>query len=1803
MARTSSRKINPVTRMNLSTFSGRSHDAPHQVESTKTDNGLDKDNKKIKARQRQDSISIGKGSGVHGVKKNGHEIFKSPGSGEKGQQQQDRATVSRKRSNTREGFDLNGKSSFSGSDVHKYPHFSGQDFLTSGSLTAIMPLTKHKVRVSLIVDGLMITNHNADGGTQNSAVKQKRKEKILSPGSRKSRERSGSNLSGTNGTSDTTKSISVESKLKSDTATGKLSLLPLPDKVQSVDLSKRRTRRTVMSNPSNSSFVKNTISGRGNLQEQQNEENPSNLLIGDDGNLYFCHFCKGMGNVVCCDGCPRVFHPSCLPEGQSKLSLNSDDDPWYCPICLPNVKGTSGRGRANSRKKADRVKEKEKEKEKNEVVPVKTETPEPTMPVPTPTIPPPPKEKKRQVLNSVTTKCFDCKKTGGVMLQCKSCSVYLHSPSCIVSLSRHEDNDKNKKEALQDIEDPTLHPQLQCYKCLAGEFVTKEHVPGEENKKKESEMGTKAKTEIDVDIENETKNKNIHEKQVKRENLEMLEKEQESEKKETIEKTGENGNISVHEETLPLGVEAGNSAPNTPVTELEPEEEPEAKPESEEIASLPVLPLPDETPNSKEKPFIQILTRRVTRAAKTKKDISYEDVYDDLTEVEEESVQSTSDKKSELASAKKVQNSTPDENTGSEIPEESSKRSRETRRRRANTYDLGSHEPQSPLVLSPRESSTSRNRSKHSQKSQITPSRKRRKENGHKFTEEYIETKLPEGNTRKRRRARALSLNDFEDTPIKYGKRNKKKSKRLRTKSFNSTTTTKAPSSPQFQEERESGKHQSQLQRSSSKLSTSNNFNNNNNNNNSKIPKRPVSLIPPFFFYLAETKNKIDRMLVKKESGFQKMRPKSIERYQRIARECAKWWGKLTPYEKKKWEKISTKDFEDRVIEWKENILLANMNIEPPNENNEEDTVDADNNIIQSPVSENNHIPQHDLFLKFGQKPPDENNNRPVISRTLNKATVIRSKLKNYEFDTQVEKGEGEIREGESSMNTCSSRTLPSIFSKDTILCEVLRDSRFHPIPMLDPRRKREDFGFNDTKSKVLSTFEVQGPISSSLGDVCLGCARGWHHYCPILKQQFPVVECRSKLQPPLSSLSATRIGLGIKSHDEDMQLYRNNSCLVQPSVRQDDVSKLIEEALLLKRPRKINSSNSGGAFVQSHHTIDGDCGISLIHEESNHEHNENTSNQHGSTRSYECGKCGGVTHCINGCIHCRRSLLLGNVAKRHGPSSGDLKVNTAILRRVYDCNSLKQKKGERAVAAALSSTEWKPNTIMPPNIPLRLGERQSKNKEESDEEEVDASSESDTNDIEESTDNNVQESSLTITPTADTPAQKNNKTITPKQIHHIRRTPRRLASSLRLDSEMMLQPYTTHWQEDNQDPEFRQDLAIVHKREATILQKKCLRSAMAGILLGLMRRDPLRLFFEPVPRSVENYHKLITNPIDFRSIREKLLGEEYSSLGAMVSDLKLLCNNALLYNPSDSIYASTAQDMSKLLEVMQKRAQNWMKVIQNTHASAYTKQRVRETHSVHTGEQNNEHSPNVENTTDLFDELRNEWPDAVNMLENDTYFLSHIKSDFVRTEENEGAYYASLAVRRAVAAAALSTTNITTATVDSENDHHKPCLLRSAEEDENLRSHIDSFVSQISDPTQLMNESGWIENALLKHLRDVQTFRVEEHTKSESGCARTEGPPTKKRKILAARAAKHTLWQIQNNKVPRVSRDIDNTVSRISASRLGMSTGQSSQRVVNRSKEQPESKSVGSSIENSKSVSVRGSDIHGWVSSIDCKF
>jgi histone-lysine N-methyltransferase SETD1 len=230
------------------------------------------------------------------------------------------------------------------------------------------------------------------------------------------------------------------------------------------------------------------------------------------------------------------------------------------------------------------------------------------------------------------------------------------------------------------------------------------------------------------------------------------------------------------------------------------------------------------------------------------------------------------------------------------------------------------------------------------------------------------------------------------------------------------------------------------------------------------------------------------------------------------------------------------------------------------------------------------------------------------------------------------------------------------------------------------------------------------------------------------------------------------------------------------------------------------------------------------------------------------------------------------------------------------------------------------------------------------------------------------------------------------------------------------------------------------------------------------------------------------------------------------------------------------------------------------------------------------------QNAHDPFKELRTTWPGAVDLLENGDWLRFQIEADFMRTRENENAYYSSLAVRRAAIAAETAL-----GPYPDSGGIKQACVRRSHTEDEELRQLIDERVAQFIDPVQLKDEPSWREEAILKVLRRVQSRRVEGRIASDSGCVRCDGVQVEEDAKLAMTA--------EAVRAGRNRRKGDVVVPRVAASRLKLSTGLASannrKQLVEEESAQaahgPNIASMGSITGREISVSVSGSGIHGW--------
>jgi histone-lysine N-methyltransferase SETD1 len=928
-----------------------------------------------------------------------------------------------------------------------------------------------------------------------------------------------------------------------------------------------------------------------------------------------------------------------------------------------------------------------------------------------------------------------------------------------------------------------------------------------------------------------------------------------------------------------------------------------------------------------------------------------------------------------------------------------------------------------------------------------------------------------------------------------------------------------------------------------------------------------VQATPAFYFFLAENRLKIERSLIRKHRYFNRL-PKGMERNELIAKEGAHWWIKLPPAEIDRFISMSMKDFEKRVIEWKEEKNIQQM------------TADIDT-IDDVPDSTDNQ----DEKLTYDNH------------RRLYLGTAVGAKP----FKPDLEE------------------------SNNRVLLELLQDMRFHPMPMLQANRSGQDYGEMDFERVTIPYFDVHGPVSTSLGDECLGCARGWAHLCNVLKRRVPAVEHRAKLQPPLSSLMATRVGLGFQPVNEateepsattekngkDVPLFSAREIpaikmakrlpaisfepLHSPSERADDIVQFVEEAVSMKVPEPPRPRDPSKVNVQETKkaTITSRAALPIRKKRSADEMTQDDVD--GVNVVNKCGRCRTVIDGDTGCVQCRRAQLVINTSREETAKSESklLQVHTHMLGRVVMKDNIGeiQTEGDEAVANHILRQRWTPFAVLPPQTIHAPDPTLPKQKDDDDdksitEEEDDAEEES-----EEEQDENIDDDKQSDVEMSGVVDESLTSSITSDNINPgVYDKESEAAGSnkpVRTSARIVAQEIQSQEQEGeysvldlNIEQKDRQLLARRNREEAAELNKKCVSVACCGILLAMMRRDPLLLFAEPV--QAEGYDKIIKNPIWFGKMKKEILANNYT-FASFVHDAQLLCDNAMIYNPHDSIYYKTAKELYDLLIVMHERAVDWMSAIKEAHSTAWKTAdkakllaRINEEQTPHSSDPSPSSSsasttplPSSYATSgrflvdDPFASLRKSWPEAIDMLRNHEYFRKSLDLDFLRTKENETAYYGSLAVRRAATAAAYSL-----APYPDSAGIYNLVGRRTHIEDDNLRNHVADKVVQAVEPPQLKDIPTWREEMIMRVLRKSQGRRTDGMIGSVNGCARCDGMrvDTELKKAMNAENIRWGRTRRKPNQIPRVD-----------SSRLSLSTGLGShntqQLIAKRKEEQDEFK------------------------------
>ncbi|XP_066290970.1 bromodomain-containing protein 7-like [Branchiostoma lanceolatum] len=92
------------------------------------------------------------------------------------------------------------------------------------------------------------------------------------------------------------------------------------------------------------------------------------------------------------------------------------------------------------------------------------------------------------------------------------------------------------------------------------------------------------------------------------------------------------------------------------------------------------------------------------------------------------------------------------------------------------------------------------------------------------------------------------------------------------------------------------------------------------------------------------------------------------------------------------------------------------------------------------------------------------------------------------------------------------------------------------------------------------------------------------------------------------------------------------------------------------------------------------------------------------------------------------------------------------------------------------------------------------------------------------------------------------------------------------------------------------------------------LRQCLENLHRQLQRKDVNQFFAWPVTDAIApGYSQIILRPMDFSTMKDKLVNDEYSSIEEFRNDFKVMCDNAMIYNHPETIYYKAAK---KLLNI-----------------------------------------------------------------------------------------------------------------------------------------------------------------------------------------------------------------------------------------------------------------------------------------------
>lgn len=92
-------------------------------------------------------------------------------------------------------------------------------------------------------------------------------------------------------------------------------------------------------------------------------------------------------------------------------------------------------------------------------------------------------------------------------------------------------------------------------------------------------------------------------------------------------------------------------------------------------------------------------------------------------------------------------------------------------------------------------------------------------------------------------------------------------------------------------------------------------------------------------------------------------------------------------------------------------------------------------------------------------------------------------------------------------------------------------------------------------------------------------------------------------------------------------------------------------------------------------------------------------------------------------------------------------------------------------------------------------------------------------------------------------------------------------------------------------------------------MKQRPLAKLLEHLIKALEKRDPHQFFAWPVTDEIApNYSSIISKPMDFSTIRQKIDENEYKSIDEFTEDFRLMCDNAQKYNHPETVYHKAAK-------------------------------------------------------------------------------------------------------------------------------------------------------------------------------------------------------------------------------------------------------------------------------------------------------